>query len=182
MKKCVLFALLLASPAVFAQVEFPPEDARPQAGLGALFADGIEFANFSWTDFDGDYLVVEISGTADDFVRRTPNGRDYVHYATNEPIFFSAIVGGLVYVGEGHYQSAYWSNCDNFSTDPPGFSCFIGAGTASMNAHGNVIRQIDSSQCTLTAHLAAFYLDNPSASPGLYVGNDNQFDIKVTCN
>ncbi len=123
-----LLALVLAlsSPAILAQVEFPPEDARPEAGQGALFADGIDLATFSWTDLEGDFMLIQIAGTQDDFVRRTPSGKDYVHYATDSPLFLGAIVGGLIYLGEGHYQSAYWGNCAFFSADPPGFNCFIG--------------------------------------------------------
>lgn len=165
---------------------------RPEAGQGGIFADDMQALNFQWVDFDGDFLqVFWAPGSADDFARETPNGKRYVH-AVDENVDMVAVVGGILYSGSGTYQTSYFANCNVFAPSVPAFNCFIGPGPASMNAHGTVTNQVTGAECTLSGHLAAFFVNEraceafgvpaPSCVGGqLFAANSRQFDIKVTC-
>jgi hypothetical protein len=165
---------------------------RPPQGQGSIFVDDLGGLQFNWTDFDNDTLTVfwPISGPAD-FARETPNGKRYVH-AMSEDVAMSAVVGGVTYNGRGTYQTSYFANCDVFDPAAPAFHCRIGPGPASMNADGQVTNSITGQQCTLSAHMALFFLQQKACDavtggdPGcingaLFGGNERQFDIKVTC-
>jgi len=184
---CVLF--LLASAAAtqaFAQVDIEsvPEDARPEEGQGSIWADGLGMLQFTWNPFSDtggrDFLIVRISGDANDYARRQPNGKTYVH-SIGEDAWVGAIVDGLTYIGEGVFQTSYFANCSVFDPSTGNFLCFIGPGPASMNTQGEVTRLVDGAECRISAHLAAFYLPNENAGgPGLFVGNIDQYSVDIT--
>jgi hypothetical protein len=201
MKKFVLFALLfgislITAPVAFSQAVIPPEfevpaDARPENGQGSVFVDfatGSTFLVFSYYDLTGDYLTAGWFSNVSDFAREMPSGRQYLH-TMEERASMIAVVDGLQYNSfspvfggtlGGFFQQAYTGNCPVFEPEVPAFTCFIGAGPASMNARATAIRLIDGAECTISAHLAAFYQDNP-VSQGFFVANERQFDIKVDC-
>ena len=165
---------------------------RPPAGQGSIFVDDVGSMQFHWTDFDGDTLTVfwAPAGPAD-FARETPNGKRYVH-AMSEDVAFFALVGGIPYSGRGLYQTSYFANCSVFDPGIPAFNCLIGPGPASMNADATVTNGITGQQCTLSAHMALFFVKQQACEaltggdPGcingaLFGANERQFDIKVSC-
>jgi hypothetical protein len=165
---------------------------RPPQGQGSIFVDDVGALQFQWTDFDNDSLTVfwSPSGPAD-FAMETPSGKRYVH-AINEDVAIAAVVGGVPYSGRGTYQTSYFANCDVFDPAAPAFHCLIGPGPASMNAGGTVTNGITGQECTLSAHMALFFLkanacdavtggDPDCINGALFAGSERQFDIKVTC-
>lgn len=182
----------IALIALAMSVTLTPAQDRPPAGQGSIFVDDLSGMQFAWTDFDGDTLTVfwSPSGPAD-FARETPSGKQYVH-AMSEDVAMSAVVGGVPYSGRGLYQTSYFANCDVFDPAAPAFHCLIGPGPASMNADGMVTNGITGQQCSLSAHMALFFLKQKACDavtggdPGcingaLFGANERQFDIKVTC-
>lgn len=178
-----LFALTLSTGFALAD--------RPAAGQGGIFADDVAALSFHWTDLDDDLLqVFWAPGDPSDFARQNPNGKIDVH-VNEQSLEVFAVGGGVPYSGAGSYQAAYFADCTVFDPAAGAFDCEIGPGTATMNTHATVIDGITGEECTLTAHLSAFFLPETPCEkifgagncPGgsLILASPQQFVIEVDC-